>query len=269
MIKVKNLSIERGGKAILDAIDATFDVGQLTVILGPNGAGKSTLLKAISGAFKPDRGRVILDDLPLSKFSSESLAKRRGVLAQESLLQFDFSVEEVVLLGRIPHLSGWESQSDYAICQEALRTVDMLAMAQRRFPTLSGGEKQRVNLARVLAQLEDDRSLPNDAGLSKWILLDEPTSALDLRHQHSTLENVCQLVKQRNFGTIAVLHDLNLAMRYADKIVLLHQGKHMASGTPQEVLKPEIISCVYGVRAEIHCPSNQSCPFIQIASLLN
>ncbi len=261
MFATDQISVFRGCKAILDRVSIQLNPGDLNVILGPNGAGKSTLLQALTRTLTPDQGEVFLDGTPLRKLPFDALARRRAVLAQESFLQFDFSVEEVVLLGRIPHLSGWESDHDREICSQALHSVEMEAFRHRRYPSLSGGEKQRVHLARVLAQLEDQRG-PTDP--APWLMLDEPTSALDLRHQHSVLGQARKLAKIRGFGVCAVLHDINLALHYADQVVLMDQGRVVAQGSPSETLTAERISDVYQVQAQVLCASN--CPFIQIQS---
>ncbi|MDR2863685.1 MAG: heme ABC transporter ATP-binding protein [Puniceicoccales bacterium] len=264
-ITVLNVSLKRAGKAVLAGISAQFASGELSVILGPNGAGKSTLLKTISGAISADSGEVTLNGLALKKHKPDALARQRAFLTQDASLGADFSVEEVVLLGRTPHLNGWESSRDLSVCAWALEAVGMSDFSKRRFLTLSGGEKQRVHLARVLAQLAENATSPAvPAGHPpRWLLLDEPTSALDLRHQHAVLTLVRRFTRELGFGALAVLHDLNLAMRYADTTVLLDAGKVAASGPTRETLTCERISSVYGVRARIFCETPGACPFVQ------
>lgn len=260
MLQANDIAVIRGGSAILASVSARFEPGKLSVILGPNGAGKSTLLRVLTGTLRPDEGEVYLDGRPLSAYGIEELARHRAVLAQESLLQFDFSVEEVVLLGRIPHLSGWESSADHASCERALAALELLDMRYRRYPTLSGGEKQRVHLARVLAQLD-----PGAQGFSgqRWLFLDEPTAALDLRHQHTTLALARDLAARQQLGVVAVLHDLNLAMRYADEVLLLSRGRIAAYGTPEETLTEATIAQVYEVSARLITSPGGGPPFIQ------
>ncbi len=244
---------------ILNDVSVSFKAGEVSALLGPNGAGKSTLLKILSGVFASDYGGVLLSNRPLCDYAPRALARRRGFLAQESALCFDFSVEEVVVLGRIPHLSGSESAVDWDVCAQMLALVKMSEFRHRRFGTLSGGEKQRIHLARVLTQLAE--ALPQDE--SRWLLLDEPTSALDLRFQHEVLALVRAFARERGFGVCVVLHDLNLALRYADNAVLLHGGRVVADGCVRDVLCEENINAVYGVKAHIYENAAGGFPFIQ------
>lgn len=267
MLEAIDISVIRSGRPILDQVSIRLQTGRVSVILGPNGAGKSTLLRVLSGTLLPESGDVRLDDRPLASFPPRELARRRGVLAQQSFLQFDYSVSEVVILGRIPHLSGWESEADHDAARRALAAVGLESLAHRRYPTLSGGEKQRVHLARVLAQLDvfPGRPAKHEADTPTcWLLLDEPTSALDLRHQHAVLAHAHQLARATGLGVCAVLHDINLALRYADHITLLDQGCLAAAGPTREALTPEAVSTVYGVEAELHHLNSDSCPFMQI-----
>lgn len=262
MLKAEQISVVRSGRAIVDAVSAAFEPGTLSVILGPNGAGKSTLLRVLSGALAPDGGAASLDGRALTGYSKPALARRRAVLAQESLLQFDFSVEEVVILGRIPHLTGWENEHDRQACDRAIAAAELEHLRYRRYLTLSGGEKQRVQLARILAQIDPGgREMEG----TRWLLLDEPTSALDLRHQHTLLTRVRRLSRSHGFGVVAILHDLNLAMRYADQVVLLDRGRAVATGPTRRTLTAPRISAVFGVETEIHCSQAGACPFIQTA----
>lgn len=248
---------------ILDSVSAAFNPGEVSVLLGPNGAGKSTFLKILSGVYAADSGNVSLGERALADFTPRELACRRGFLAQESSLCFDFSVEEVVVLGRIPHLCGNESAGDWDACARALALVRMTEFRHRRFRTLSGGEKQRIHLARVLAQLVEVRAeAPVSSCGSRWLLLDEPTSALDLRFQHEVPALVRGLAREQGFGVCAVLHDLNSALRYADKAVLLSGGRIAAAGPVRDVLSEENIGAVYGVRAHIREGAG-GIPFIQ------
>ncbi|MCH2154631.1 MAG: heme ABC transporter ATP-binding protein [Opitutales bacterium] len=268
MISAYNISVSRGGKHILSAVDFKMQPGRLSVVLGPNGAGKSTLLKVLTGVEQPDQGEVRMGERPLDCFDANEMARQRAVLAQETPLTFDFSVEEVVMLGRIPHLSGWESDQDRQAVDRALNFVEMDALRHRRYPTLSGGEKQRVQLARVLAQLDQiGRKHPSDE--PAWLFLDEPTSALDLRHQHVVLYLVRRLSREQGIGVCAVLHDLNLAMRYADHVVLLSGGKVAAEGLPADALTAGVIGDVYGVQAEVLNSEIHPYPLIHVLNHQN
>lgn len=261
MLIAQNLMLARRGKRILDQVCTDFRTGQLSVVLGPNGAGKSSLFKLLTAAWEPDAGQVTLDGTDVRRLDDAAIARRRAVLAQETSLTFDFTVEEVVMLGRIPHLKGWETARDRQAAAQALEAVEMQDFRRRGYLSLSGGEKQRVQLARVLAQIDDAPEA--DCG-SRWLFLDEPTSALDLRHQHATLALVQRLSRERGMGVCAVLHDLNLALRYADKVVLLSRGQVAAQGTPVETLTAERVSQIYAVEAEVLTSSHQAQPLIHI-----
>lgn len=266
MIRADNIEVIRGGKAILARQSLCLKPGELNVVLGPNGAGKSTLLKVLTGELLPEQGEVFYEDVSLSRLDAPEIARRRAVLSQSSSLSFDFSVSEVVMLGRIPHLSGWESPEDRRACAEALEAVEMSAFKDRNYPSLSGGEKQRVHFARVLAQLERERASSEASGntAAAWLFLDEPTSALDLRHQHAVLGLLKGLARDRGMGILAILHDLNLALRYADQVLLLSHGAQVAAGPPAETLTTHHVAAVYGVRAEIVCSAYNNCPLINV-----
>jgi iron complex transport system ATP-binding protein len=243
MIEVRNLSIQVGNKLILDDISAQIERGQITAILGPNGAGKSSLLKCLTGACKYDSGTLSLDGQPLESYSLNELSKKRAVLSQSNPISFPFTALEIVMMGRNPYAQTSSAKEDFQIAQEALAYVDALSLQDQRFPTLSGGEQQRIQFARVLAQLwEQDNA---------YLFLDEPTSALDLKHQYQLLEIVSQLATERNFAICIIMHDLKLAMHYADQIILLKQGKLFASGTTDNVLTPENIEAVFEISASL------------------
>jgi len=177
-MEAEDAAFAYGPCTVLDGVSACFAAGRVTALLGPNGAGKSTLLGLLSGERRPTRGRGDFDGRPVASWEPRELARRRAVLPQAAGLSFPFTVEEVVLLGRAPHLRGGERDEDIAPCREALRMEDMLPMIGRDYTTLSGGERQRVHLARVLAQAWERRG--------QALLLDEPVAGLDLSHQHGT-----------------------------------------------------------------------------------
>ncbi|MDP0499022.1 MAG: heme ABC transporter ATP-binding protein [Verrucomicrobiota bacterium JB022] len=243
MLRVFEASVVRHGRRILGPVSCQLSPAQLTVIVGPNGAGKSTLLRVMSGALRPDEGYVTLHGRQLRDWHSAELARTRSVLSQSSPLQFAFSVEEVVLLGRTPHMQGFARRRDREIVYAALRRVGMLAFATRDFTTLSGGEKQRVQLARALVQLEDEQQTQ-----PRFLLLDEPVSALDLKYQHEVLHLARQLADE-GLGVCAILHDLNQAIDYADHVLALQTGQLVAEGPPAETLTPALVQRVYDVEA--------------------
>lgn len=234
-----------GGKTLLDGVTATFQPGRFTAILGPNGAGKSTLLSLLSGQRRPDAGQVLLDEAPLHGFSAAALALRRAVMPQESAVAFDFTVREVAELGRYPHRRS-PDVDEAGIVTQALRATAVDGLSGRIFNTLSGGEKARTHLARALAQVW----MPLPGGAARWLLLDEPTAALDLAHQHQALRLLRERAQGQGMGVVAVLHDLNLALRYADDVLLLAPGEPACFGPAGEVLTPPRIERVWGVPCE-------------------
>ena len=263
MLSAEQITVRRSGKALLSAVSARFEPRKLSVISGPNGAGKTTLLRVLTGDLKPDEGQVKYADQYLAELNLAALAKQRAVLAQHSILSFDFSVEEVVMLGRIPHLSGWETEQDRRACDRALAMVEMDSFRHRSYLTLSGGEQQRVHLARVLAQIDQaEEQDPEKA--ARWLLLDEPTAALDLRHQHNLLSLLKTLCKEQGHGVLAVLHDLNLAIRYADQVLLLADGALVAEGTPAKTITAANIEHAYGVAAEILMSGQHNVPVVNL-----
>lgn len=237
MLRVENLQIRRGKKIVLADIDLQLKPGEVLGVLGPNGAGKSTLLGALCGELRPDDGRVWLDQHELSQWDGAQRAQRLAVLPQTSTLDFAFRVEEVVGMGRLPHQTG--RVRDDEIVAAALQAADVGHLSGRSYLALSGGERQRVHLARVLAQL-----WPGAAG--QTLLLDEPTSMLDPLHQHTTLQAIRDFA-DRGAAVLVILHDLNLAARYCDRILLLESGRPHALDTPQQVLRPEPLKAVFGL----------------------
>lgn len=237
MMKAEQLWVHRDGKCVLADIDLTLAPGEMLGVLGPNGAGKSTLLGALCAELKLARGQLWLDGLPLSHWSGQQRARRLAVLPQSSNLSFAFKVEEVVAMGRMPHDSG--QRRDAEIIQASLEAADALHLRDRSYLALSGGERQRVHLARVLAQL-----WPGESG--QTLLLDEPTSMLDPLHQHTTLQAVREFAN-RGGAVMVILHDLNLAARYCDRLLLLQAGRAYALGTPDTVLAPAALKAVFGL----------------------
>lgn len=231
MIAARNLHCERTG---LSDVSLSVPCGELLVVAGPNGACKSTLLGFLAGERTPDGGEVLLDGRPIGAVSPGERARRVGVLPQSSTLTFPFRVDEVVALGRL--VAG----EDPAIVHAAMESAGVLHLAERIWTTLSGGEKQRVQLARVLAQIAD-----TEAGC---LLLDEPTASLDPAQQHAVL-GIARERARAGFAVVAVLHDLPLAARYADRILLLREGRVVADGGPWEVLTPATLRRCYGIEA--------------------
>lgn len=237
MLTAENLLVKRGTQTVLQDVSLALQPGEVLGVLGPNGAGKSTLLGALNGELPLSGGAVRLDDRPLADWQGTDRARRLAVLPQSSTLNFAFTVEAVVGFGRLPHDSG--RQQDREIVAAALDAADAAHLAGRSYLALSGGERQRVHLARVLAQLWP-------GGAEQVLLLDEPTSALDPLHQHTTLQAVREFAN-RGAAVLVILHDLNLAARYCDRLLLLHQGRPHLQGTPEEVLRAEPLRTVFGL----------------------
>ena len=231
-----------GGATLLRGASVRFAAGRFAAILGPNGAGKSTLLSLLGGQRGPSQGRVQLDDLPLASHAARDLARRRALLPQDLSIAFDYTVREVVELGRYPHRQH-PGRGEAEIVQRAMQATGVAGLAHRVLNTLSGGERARAQLARVLAQIWE----PLPTGETRWLLLDEPTAALDVHHQHAVLRLARRWAHEHGVGVIAVLHDLNLALRYADQAVVLQQGQVQADGLPVDVLKPELVQRVWQV----------------------
>ncbi|MFZ3186341.1 MAG: heme ABC transporter ATP-binding protein [Pseudomonas sp.] len=253
MLEVQQLRVQRGAVAVLDGVNLQLLPGQVLGVLGPNGAGKSTLLGALSGELAAG-GRVLLDGRALADWPGPERARRLAVLPQTSSLDFAFRVEDVVGMGRLPHSSGREL--DGQIIAAALAAADAAYLSGRNYLTLSGGERQRVHLARVLAQL-----WPGGAG--QTLLLDEPTSMLDPLHQHSTLQAVRDFAG-RGAAVLVIVHDLNLAARYCDRLLLLTNGRPQVLGSPDEVLQPDNLKVVFGLDVLVQRHPERNHPLIVI-----
>ncbi|WP_207797254.1 heme ABC transporter ATP-binding protein [Arthrobacter glacialis] len=225
-------SVELGGRTVLHHVDLTILAGEVLALVGPNGAGKSTLLAALAGDVPLRSGEIRLAGKPLKHWRAQELALRRAVLLQQVQLSFPFNVLDVVRMGRAPWSNTAAAEHDDELVSAAMLATDVTHFAHRKFSYLSGGEKARVALARVLAQ---------DTAV---LMLDEPTAALDLRHQELVLQ-VARAHAATGRAVVVVLHDLNLAAGYADKVAVLDQGRLAALGTPAEVLTEELLSRVY------------------------
>ena len=254
MYEFRNLTYTIGSKPLLQQVSGRACPGELLAVVGANGAGKSTLLRLLSGDLLPSGGELLFDNRPLGNWLPAGLARRRAVLTQQHSLALAFQVSELVMLGRYPHFGGQPTAHDHAVVAAALAAVGLAHLAARRYPTLSGGEQQRAQLARVLAQVWETEN--------GFLLLDEPLTGLDLVHQHHTLEVARNLARQRGFGVVAVLHDLNLAAQYADHILLLCQGQAVAYGPAAEVLTCENIRTGFGLEVELLAHPRLGCPLI-------
>ena len=256
MLSLHDVTVQIGDATLISGVSAEVRPGTLTAVVGPNGAGKTTLLRAASGELAPSGGTVRLDDRPLPRVPEQAQARRRAVLPRASRLHFSFSVLEVVIMGRSPHVNGREGPDDWAIAEKALNAVGMGGFVDRDFPTLSGGEQQRVHLARALAQVW---TAPDDG--NRYLLLDEPTASLDLAHQQNVLQTARSFADE-GAGVLAILHDLNLAAQFADHVVVMAEGQVHTQGAPDAVFTPPCIHNVFGWPVCVLAHPTQSCPLI-------
>lgn len=234
----RNLHLQRGGRPVLHDVDLTARPGRMLVLVGPNGAGKSSLLELLAGLQAPTRGSVTLDGRSLARWRAPELARRRAMLSQHVQLGFGFRAWEVVGLAR--STAAPTAQAPAGWIELALQAAQALHLRDRRYTELSGGEQRRVQFARVLAQLSDA-----SAEAPPWLLLDEPDAGLDIAHQHAVLHEASARARH-GWGVIVVLHDLNLAARYADDIALLANGRLLRHGPPDAVLESKALSAAYG-----------------------
>lgn len=239
-VAIKGVSFSYDTRPTLRGIDLEVGEGEILALVGPNGSGKTTLLKNISGVLRPQCGAVYLDFKKLAELSPRQIAQRMAALEQEIHAGFDFTVGEIVELGRLPHLKKLKALSaqDRQAVEEALRATEIQSFAQRSIFALSSGERQRVWLAMALAQEP------------QILLLDEPTAHLDINYQIEIMEIIKSLV-QKGLAVLMAIHDLNLAAAYADRIAVLHEGRIAALGRPREVLTEELIERVFKARVRI------------------
>jgi iron complex transport system ATP-binding protein len=239
MYVARGISFSVRGKMLLDGVDLRLDPGRVVAVVGPNGAGKSTLLKIMAGERRPTSGTIELDGRPLDEWPAARLAQRRAVLPQSIEVVFPFRVAEIVSLGMRPKLPPRERDN---FVQRALDAVELADLGGRIYGTLSGGEKQRAQLARVLAQVWS-------CGCT-YLLLDEPTSSLDLAHQLVILR-LARAHAAGGGGVLMIMHDLNLASMAADEVLALKNGSRVSAGPPADVITDDLIAALYGVRAQV------------------
>jgi iron complex transport system ATP-binding protein len=243
-IVAQGVGVTLDGHRILTGIDLTVSPGEVVALVGPNGAGKSTLLAAISGDLAISEGAIAIAGRPLDGYRHLELARERAVLTQDNQLSFPFTVGQVVSMGRSPWARTDRFDEDEAAIAESMLAMDIAQLAARRFTSLSGGEKARVSLARVLAQR------------TPIVMLDEPTASLDLRHQEDVMRAVRTLASGGT-AVLVVVHDLSLAAAYADRVAIIAGGTLVAAGSPQQVLTAEQVSSVYGLPVEVSLASGR------------
>ncbi|XXF80147.1 heme ABC transporter ATP-binding protein [Myxococcaceae bacterium GXIMD 01537] len=238
-LEVRDLHYRVGELPLLSGIHLTLEPGEFMAVIGRNGAGKSTLFKHLTGELPCQRGEVRVFGAPLGRGSKAELAQRRAVLPQTTNLQFAYEALEVVMLGRLPHQQRRpESREDVRIARTCMERVGLQGYEGRNYLTLSGGEQQRVHLARALAQIHEDTG-------DRLLLLDEPTSSLDVAHQHKALKVVKELTRE-GVAALLILHDLNLVAQYADKVLVLAERQAIACGPPHAVMTRDILSRAFG-----------------------
>ncbi len=252
MLRVANVAFAYGRQPVLSDVSLDLAPGDLVGILGPNGSGKTTLLRLIGGLLRPSAGRIELDGCDLGALPRAELARRMAIVPQETHLAFDYSVLEIALMGRYPHLRALqvEGPADIAIARAALAQTGTASLADRSFMTLSGGEKQRVVIASALAQFEpptEDRR----RDVHELLLLDEPTASLDLRYQLDVATTLRRLNAERGTAMVVSTHDLNFAASLCDRVVLLREGRILAAGAIRDVLRADTVRALYDVEAVV------------------
>lgn len=240
-LEIKDLEFGYSEDLVIKGISLNIEKGKFVSIIGPNGSGKSTLLKTINNLYNPTNGSIIIDGVDISHIKKRDLAKKVALVPQDTAVDYDFTVEEIVLMGRHPYKGRFqkESEGDYKIINEAMEMTNTLHLKKRLITEVSGGERQRVIIAKALAQK------------SPIILLDEPTSHLDINHQMDVLNLLKKLNKEQGTTIILVIHDINLAARYSDEIILINKGRLSAIGNPEEVITSDNIESIYNLNVAI------------------
>ncbi len=257
MLSLQNATAQRGGNVLLNKVNLSVAAGECVVVVGPNGAGKSSALKALSGDLTLQAGEVILNDTNINQYTPVELARLRAVLTQSYELAFPFSVTEVVEMASFCYQEQCSKRQLDNYINLAINAVKVSHLADKCFTTLSGGEQQRVQLARVLAQLSPAlQPAAMAAQGTPYLLIDEPTSSLDLYHQYHVM-SLARSIADRGAGVVIVVHDLSLAASFADKLYVLKHGEVIASGKANEVLTRDILKQVYNVDAQLTFASGQ------------
>jgi len=245
MLKANHIYYSIGKKLILNDICLEFHPGEFNMILGPNGSGKSSFLKIFSGEISGYDGTILYNGKKIASQKKEALAKYRAVMSQQPELSFPLMVDEVVMMGRYPHFNFSPNRKDIAICEEVMDRMNLSSFRERNYLTLSGGEKQRVQFARVLAQIWEQ-----PAEGTRYLFLDEPLTSLDINYQQEFLQ-VAREFTSKDTVLVAVMHDINLATQYADRLFFLKQGELIAQGKPKDILNESLIKKVFDVNVKL------------------
>ncbi len=255
ILQARNIAYTRDETPILTGVDFTVASGECIGLVGPNGAGKSTLLKVIGGLWGGASGDIHLCERTLTTYTSREIARIVAHVPQFTQIAFAFTVREIVMMGRSPHLGRFqiETAHDRAIADDAMQMTHISHLADRFVQTLSGGELQRVMIARALAQEP------------RLLLLDEPTNNLDIKHQLGLLQLVQSLAHDNGLGVVAAIHDLGMAARFCDRIVVIHQGRIIADGEPQAVLTPAVLHDVFGINGQLYIDPVHGHPALSVA----
>ena len=259
MISVQHLEFAHGRRTILQDVSLEISSGEVCALMGCNGAGKTTLMRLVCGDLAADAGEIRFNNRPLRAWSAADLAQVRAVMTQNPKLGFSFAAVDVVMLGRLPLHAGRAGRADAEAAYKLLELVDAADLAERDFLTLSGGEQQRIHLARALAQLRCD-DMTDMRG--RFLLLDEPTSNLDIKQQHLMLRLVRRLADAQGLGVVIIMHDLNMAAQCADTICLLNSGRVLACGSPARVLTQEHIALAFGLEVDVQAHPHSAAPLI-------
>ncbi len=246
MVTTENIGYSINGKILLDKVSLTLHPNEITMVIGPNGAGKSTFIKLLSQQMPCTTGQVRFEEKNIKSMDKADMARIRAVLSQSIEMVFPLTVEQVIMMGRYPHFKSQPTQTDRDICQKAINFFNVATLVNRNYLTLSGGEKQRVHFARVAAQIWPDKN-----ETTKYLLLDEPLTYLDVYYQYEFMRLLKKLMSLQSMVVVGVVHDLNLAYRYGNQVVLLHNGTVLASGTRETVFTPENILTAFKVDAHI------------------
>lgn len=258
MIQVKNITYQIGKKELVKELSFDVKSGELLAILGANGAGKSTLMKLLCREISPNYGDIMLGGQYLKKYSLPELARRRAVLSQQNTISISFIVNELVMMGRYPHFEHQPGPEDYEIVKQVMEETGITYLSARDYNTLSGGEQQRVQLSRVLAQIYD---CPDAC-----LFLDEPTNGLDLLYQQQVME-LARRLADRGYCVICILHDINFASRFANQILMLKEGRKVAMGTPLEVINCENIHETFNINVKLMSCEGYNCPLVIPATI--